>query len=171
MMRKGDRMTMQTITEIPDRILAFLNQTTNRYAIIMHRRDYTAREAAADTYTPNLEFAKTVVLRIDEGFALAVLPAHHRIDMEKLRSALEATQIDLASEATIRELFPNCEVGAEPPLGNLYGLPVIVSAAMALDENITFNAGTHDCAIQMRYADFERLVKPRVINFSIKAGG
>jgi Ala-tRNA(Pro) deacylase len=161
---------MQTMTEIPDRISAFLNKNVSGYAIIVHRRDFTARQTATDTHTPNLEFAKTVVLQIDQGFAIAVLPAHHRIELERVRAALETTQIDLASEAMIRELFPDCDVGAEPPLGNLYGLPVIVSAAMALDENITFNAGTHDCAIQMRYAEFERLVKPRVINFSNKIG-
>jgi Ala-tRNA(Pro) deacylase len=93
----------------------------------------------------------------------------HRIDCLGLRDGLRAGHVAGAPELIVREIFSDCEAGAEPPLGNLYGLPVYVSDAIVENELIAFNAGTHDCAIEMRYADFARLTQARVMSFSVEA--
>jgi Ala-tRNA(Pro) deacylase len=137
-----------------------------RYELIAHPRDYTAQETAAHTHTPGPEFAKSVFVRADGEDIMAVLPAHHKIDMEKLRQALGATHLELADETHIKELCPDCDVGAAPPFGNLYDLPVVLSKSMEKDETITFNAGSHEDAIRIRLSDYRRLVQPRVAAFS-----
>lgn len=150
----------------PSAVTSFLDKHQIPYRQIPHSQDFTSQETAAHTKTKGREFAKTVVLRVGTGFALAVLPAHHRIDFDALRLWLNAREIRLATEQEMQQLFPDCEVGAEPPLGTLYELPVYVSPHIAGDEEITFNAGSHEEAIRMKYADFARITKPSVIHFS-----
>lgn len=152
---------------ISKQLQQFLSEHGVPYETIHHRRDYTAQETAADTHTPGKEFAKTVMLWVDGNYAMAVLPAHHMVDFEKLRQAIGAKEVKLASEDEIRELCPDCEAGAVPPFGNLYGLPVYLSQAMTTDERITFNAGTHEDVVRMRYEDFVKLVQPKILDFSV----
>ncbi|HEY3354440.1 MAG TPA: YbaK/EbsC family protein [Polyangia bacterium] len=154
------------MNNMPDRLTEFFNREHIPYQIILHRRDYTAQETAADTRTPGREFAKTVVVAVDDGYALAVLPAQAKLDLEALRQAADARLVRLASEAEIARLYPDCEVGAEPPFGNLYGLPVYMSAELEQDCEITFNAGTHEDAVRVLLSDFERTVHPRVVRLS-----
>ena len=97
---------------------------------------------------------------------MAVLPAHHRVDLHKLGRAMGASEIRLATEDEIATICPDCAVGAEPPFGNLYQVPVYVSEDIARDEMITFNAGTHEDVIRMKYADYEDLVHPRIGDFA-----
>ncbi|HEQ60286.1 MAG TPA: YbaK/EbsC family protein, partial [Firmicutes bacterium] len=98
-----------------------------------------------------------------EQFVMAVLPASRRLDLSALQQTLGSEEHPrLAGEKEFGELFPDCELGAEPPLGNLYGLPVVVAQSLAEDEEIAFNAGTHREMIKMAYADFARLVQPKV---------
>ncbi|HVX83740.1 MAG TPA: YbaK/EbsC family protein [Phycisphaerae bacterium] len=153
---------------IPLSVLDFLEQTQVSYEILWHKRDADAQHTAAHTHTPRLEFAKTVVVRAGEQEFLLLLPAHHHVNTDLVAQALDVPAVHLVPESRLSQLFPDCQVGAQPPFGTLYGLPVIVAAPMALDEQITFNAGSHDCAVRLRYADFERIEKPRVINFSAK---
>ena len=135
------------------------------YEIIRHRADYTAQETAADTHTPGREFAKTVLLDLgDRGHAMAVVPATYRLDLEKIRRSLRTPRVELASEDLMRDLCPDCEVGAVPPFGNLYDLPVFVDPTLASDEMITFNAGTHEEALRVRFADYERVVHPVLVD-------
>ena len=135
------------------------------YEIIRHRADYTAQETAADTHTPGREFAKTVLLDLgDRGPAMAVVPAVFRLDLEKIRRSLGTPRVQLADEDAIRRLCPDCEVGAMPPFGNLYDMPVFVDPTLAADETITFNAGTHEEALRMRFGDYERVVRPVLID-------
>lgn len=148
------------------RVTDYLTRQQVPYQRIHHTPDFTSQETAAHTKTPGREFAKTVVLRIDHDFGLAVLPAHHRIDFEALRRWLNAQEVRLASEDEMESLFPDCEVGAEPPLGALYELPVYVSPVLARDEEITFNAGSHEDVIRMKYDDFARITRPSIIHFS-----
>ncbi len=154
------------MSAIPQRLKTLLEQRAVPYEIVQHRRDYTAQETAVDTQTPGEAFAKTVIVWVDGTFAMAVLPADHRVVVPKLRQALGAQQVALASEDELRVLFPDCEVGAMPPFGNLYHLPIYVSTALRTQDRITFPAGTHDTAIRMHYSDFVKLVQPRVIDFS-----
>ncbi len=142
------------------KVTTFLDEHDVPYEVIHHRTDYTAQETAADTHTPGRAFAKTVILDIGALHAMAVVPAPCRIDLEKIRESIGTRQISLASELEMSQLCPDCDVGAEPPLGNLYGMPVFVDPALEKDETITFNGGTHDDAIRMRYEDFQRLVHP-----------
>jgi Ala-tRNA(Pro) deacylase len=150
----------------PFRFKALLDDHGVAYEVIHHRRDYTAQETAADTHTPGRMFAKCVLIWRDGAYAMAVLPAHHVVDMRKLCQVLGAKEVKLASEEEIRELCPDCEAGALPPFGNLYDMPVYVSRALTDAEHITFNAGTHSDVVRMRYADWEKLAQPHVADFS-----
>lgn len=154
------------MSTLPRRLLSFLEEHAIDFETVHHRRDYTAQEAAAHTHTSGREFAKTVLIWIDNTYALAVLPAHHHVDLEQLRVALGAQEVKLATEAEMQELCPDCETGALPPFGNLYGLPVYVSTTLKAEDRITFNAGTHEDAIRMPYGDFTRLVQPQILDFS-----
>jgi Ala-tRNA(Pro) deacylase len=113
--------------------------------------------------------AKTVIVKIDGQMAMAVLPASRQIDFGLLKDALGAKSVELASEAEFQGLFPDSELGAMPPFGNLYGLPVYVAESLTEDQEIAFNAGSHSVLFQMAYADFARLVRPTVIRFAAAA--
>lgn len=151
---------------IPERLRALLDAGKSAYERIEHHADYTAEEAAADTHTPGGEFAKTVILRVGAGYAMAVLPADHHVDLKALRTALGEKDVELASEGEIEKLAPDCEVGAVPPFGRLYGVPIYLSPALSRRARVTFNAGTHTDAIRMSYSDFERFAGGRVLDFS-----
>jgi Ala-tRNA(Pro) deacylase len=131
----------------------------------VHRTAYTAQEVAAEEHVPGKMVAKTVVIKVDDHFALAVLPASARTNFARLKAALGAKEVRLASELEFTGLFPDCEVGAMPPFGNLYGVPVYVDTSLTSDDEIVFNAGTHQDTIRMKYADFERLALPTVFPF------
>jgi Ala-tRNA(Pro) deacylase len=146
---------------IATRLRELLDANGASYEKIHHPRDFRALETAADTHTRPDEFAKTVFVCIDGRFAMAVLPANHSVALSRLASAIGGVDSRLATEDEVRELCPDCEIGAAPPFGNLYGLEVYVSPRLAEDELITFNAGSHEEALRLRYADFERLAKPR----------
>jgi Ala-tRNA(Pro) deacylase len=134
------------------------------YEIIHHKVDYRAKATARDTETPQEEFAKTVLLVVDEQHAMVAVPASMEVALAKVRKATGAENVRLAREEEFQKLCPDCEVGAAPPFGNLYDVPVYMSRALAADEKITFNAGTHRDAIRMYYRDFEGMVKPRVLS-------
>lgn len=142
------------------RLKGLLDEAGIPYRDVPHAERYTSQRTAEETHTPGRSFAKTVVVRLDGRFALVVLPAHRRLDLEKLKSALGARDAAIATEEEMKDLFPDAELGAEPPLGALYGLPVFASRALSAQESITFNAGTHRDAIRLRYSDFESLANP-----------
>lgn len=159
---------MSAVYEVPTSLKQYLDHHNAHYKIIPHQRDYSAQRTAADTFTPGRQFAKCVMLWIDNYYAMAVLPADHLIDFEQLRETLEASEAGLVSEAEMRRLFPDCETGAEPPFGNLYDVPVLVARQLADDDVITFNAGTHEEAIRMPFAEFESLVDPIIMDLAIR---
>ena len=149
-----------------EKLRQFLDQNGVRYVRIEHSPAYTAQEIAASAHVPGRELAKTVVVEVDGDLALAVLPASCQIDLEHLKQATGAKRVSLASEERFAKAFPGCEPGAMPPFGNLYGLKVLVAPELGEDEEIAFNAGTHTELLRMRYRDFERLAKPRVLEFA-----
>ena len=144
----------------------FLDEHHIKYVVISHSPAYTAQEIAASAHVRGKELAKTVMLKVDGHLAMAVLPASRHIDFELLRKAVGARTVGLASEREFKGLFPECEVGAMPPFGNLYGLKTYVADALAEDDTIAFNAGTHTELIRMPYRDFARLVNPMVLEFA-----
>ncbi len=146
----------------------FLDQNGVQYTHTVHPTAYTAREVAAVEHIPPQEVAKTVVFLSENGYGMAVLCADCVVDLEQLRRDLGLTRLRLATEAELGELFPDCELGAMPPLGNLFGLPVYVDSQLAAEEMIAFNAGTHRDLVHMRFRAFERLVKPEIIPFARK---
>lgn len=138
-----------------------------RYEVQHHRPTVTAQEVAESEHVPGKMVAKTVLFFVDGQEVVLALPASYRVDIAKAAAILGAKrEARLASEEEMAEAFPDCEVGAIPPLGNLYGLPVYVDAALAEDRTIVFQAGTHTETMRVTYADFERLVKPTVAHFA-----
>lgn len=148
------------------RLRDYLDENGVKYKTISHSPAYTAQEIAALVHVPGKELAKTVIVRTGDGSAMVVLPASRRINFETLKSVMSATVVDLAEEKELESMFPDCELGAMPPFGNLYNMPVYVAKALAEDEEIVFNAGTHTDVIRMKYRDMEKLVKPVVADFS-----
>jgi Ala-tRNA(Pro) deacylase len=151
---------------IAARLETFLKESRVHYEVISHRLDYQAQQAAVDTDTPQRDFAKTLFVCIDGCYAMAVMPANHFLSERKLREILGVDEVRLATEDEFEGLCPDSVMGAEPPFGNLYGLEVYVSPALAEDEEITFNAGSHEEVVRMAYRDFERLVRARVVPMS-----
>jgi len=134
------------------------------FTSIVHRETYTAQETAEAAHVPGYELAKTVMVELDHDVAMVVVPATRKVVLQDLRDITGADRVRFAPEDRFKALFPDCEVGAMPPFGNLYGLDVFVAPDLAEDEDIAFNAGTHTEVILMRYADFERLVQPKVVS-------
>jgi Ala-tRNA(Pro) deacylase len=137
-----------------------------KYVSVRHSPAYTAQEVAASAHISGYEIAKTVMVKVDGKMAMAVLPAPLHVDLHHLSELIGADHVDLASESDFKALFPECEPGAMPPFGSLYGMETYVAARLTEDEYIAFNAGTHTELIRMRYRDFERLVDPRVLAFA-----
>ena len=150
-----------------EKLKDFLDSNKAKYVSIAHSPAYTAQEIAALTHIPGDEMAKTVVIRVDGLLAMAVLPASFRVGLETLREAIGADELSLAGEREFEEVFADCDLGAMPPFGNLYGLDVYVAEKLTRNEQIVFNACTHQELIKMSYRDFARLVSPRVIRFAI----
>ena len=142
------------------RLKEFLDKEHVKYVTIGHSPAFTAQEVAARAHIPGKELAKTVIVKVDGELAMVVLPASEQVRLALLRRNLGAENVELAQESEFRDEFPDCETGAMPPFGNLYGMKVFVSQALREDEEIAFNAGSHDELIRLPYAEFERLVHP-----------
>ncbi|ODS30045.1 MAG: YbaK/prolyl-tRNA synthetase associated protein [Candidatus Scalindua rubra] len=144
----------------------FLDSNNIKYVTISHSTAYTAPEIAASAHIPGKELAKTVIVKIDNKKSMAVLPSSDKIDFDRLKEASGASKVELASEHEFKDLFPECDIGAMPPFGNLYDMQVFVSESLTQDEEIAFSAGSHTELIKLSYKDFERLVKPTVVKLS-----
>lgn len=134
-----------------------------------HRPAYTAQEVAAEEHVSGKRLAKPVLVAADDSFAMCVLPAHCKLDMDKAAAALGVTQIRLADEAELAKVFPDVEVGAEPPFGSLYDLPTLVDEHLASQDEIVFQAGSHACSIRMSYQDYASLVRPQTNDLAVHA--
>jgi Ala-tRNA(Pro) deacylase len=148
------------------KIKEFLDKQKIKYTIIQHSEAYTAQEVAASAHISGKELAKTVMIKVDGKIAMAVLPASYKVSFEQLKMTLSAEKVRLALEQEFMDKFPDCEVGAMPPFGNLYGMDVYVAESLTDDEEIAFNACSHTELIKMKYRDFENLVKPHRLKFS-----
>ncbi len=152
---------------ISARLKAFLTKSKVKYRHHKHPEVYTAQEIAAAQHVPGKQLAKCVLINTDRGPYLAVLPAINLVNLPKLKKLLRAKKLSLAGESDIKGAFPDVEVGAMSPFGNLYDVRVIVEKSLATSPEIVCNAGTHTETIRLRYRDFEKLVKPRVGVFGI----
>jgi Ala-tRNA(Pro) deacylase len=156
---------------IPRNVKQYLFHNNVSYSQKKHSVAYTSQEVAQVEHVPGGEFAKTVVLRADDGMIIAVLPADHVINFEILKRHVGCAKMLLASEKEFIEKFPACEPGAMPPFGRLFGLPVYCDSALAKRAEIEFNAGTHVDTVRMTYASFVNLENPSVVSFAEKRTG
>jgi Ala-tRNA(Pro) deacylase len=149
-----------------NKLRAFLDSHNIRYLVFSHSLAYTAQGIAALTHISGKELAKTVIVRIDGNLAMAVVPASCHVDLSLLKKAAGARVVELASELEFKDKFPDCEPGAMPPFGNLYGMAVYVDESLASNLEITFNAGTHRELVRMDWVDLVRLVEPRIVQIT-----
>jgi len=144
----------------------FLDREKIKYVSIVHSTAYTAQEVAASAHITGKELAKVVIVELDHRMAMAVLPANRKIVLQDLREVTGSEEVKFASEEEFKKRFPDCETGAMPPFGNLYGMDVYLAEELMHHEEIAFNAGSHTEVIKMAYKDFDRLVRPRVMSFT-----
>lgn len=145
-----------------NRLKEFLDENRVKFVTISHSPAFTAQEIAAVAHVPGKEVAKTVMVKLDGELAMMVVPGPDKVCFTKVKSATGAKEVELATEEEFGSVFPNCEVGAMPPFGNLWDLPVFVDQRLREDEQIVFNAGSHTELVRLAYADYERLVHPVV---------
>jgi len=146
----------------------YLDSEHVKYVTITHSPAYTAQEIAASAHIRGKDLAKTVMVKADGKMAMAVVPASHKVSLDRLGGVVGAKKVGLASEQDFKDRFPDCEIGAMPPFGNLYDMDVCVSETLAEDSEIAFNAGSHTELVKLSYKDFERLVHPKVARISLK---
>ena len=151
---------------IPRRIRDYLDTQNVPYEWLPHPQAFTAQEVAHSLHISGKRLAKTVVVNADGRTVMTVLPASHRLIMAELKAVLEARHVEMLPEGELAKLFPECDLGAIPPFGNLFGLDVWVDRTIADQGEIVFTAGTHVDAVRMKYHDFANLAKPRVERFS-----
>jgi len=151
---------------IPQRIRDYLDSQNVPYETLHHTQAYTGQEVAHSLHVSGKKCVKGVLVEGDEKPVLAVIPASHRVHLIDLRSALEVSELEMLHESELTRLFPDCDLGAVPPFGNLYGIEVWVDRAVADAEEIIFCAGTHEDCIRMRYSDYAKLALPRLGRFS-----
>ena len=150
-----------------EKLKSYLDENKIKYVTIKHSSAYTAQEIAALAHIPGKDLAKTVIIKINGKMAMAVLPASYKVSFDDLKQTLGMTEVRLAYEQEFIDKFPDCEAGAMPPFGNIYGMEVYVADSLAEDEEIAFNACNHTELIKMKFSDFEKLVKPKRIRFSV----
>ena len=148
-----------------DRLEAYLREKQVPFEVRHHPRAITAQEVAASEHVPGKMLAKTVMVLADGKMVMLALPAPYQVDVDKAGKVL-GVEVRLAHEEEFENTFPDCEVGAMPPFGNLYEVPVYVEVALAEDETIVFRAGTHTDTMSVSYADFEKLVEPTIAEFA-----
>jgi Ala-tRNA(Pro) deacylase len=147
------------------KLKTFLENNNIPYTTLTHSQVFTAQETAEAAHVSGKVLAKTIMIKVEGTMAMAVLPASSSIDFERLKEAAGGRTVELAGEDEFEDLFPECETGAMPPFGNLYGMEVFVDERLSEDEEIAFNAGSHTELIKLAYRDFERSVRPRKAQF------
>ena len=150
------------------RLKKFLKEHKVKFDSIKHSPAYTAQEIAAAAHVPGKALAKTVMVKVEGKMAMCVLPASYKVDFAELKRAAGVKDCELATEKEFQEYFPESELGAMPPFGNLYDMDTYVAESLRENEEIAFNAGSHSELIKMDYATYEKLVQPKVVKFSFK---
>ena len=151
------------------RVIDFLKKSGVKYEVTKHPVAFSAQTMAAVAHEPGKYVAKPVLVKADEKFLLCILAASLRIDLQALKKSLAAKSVELAGEDDFGRLFPVCELGAQPPFGNLYDLPTIMDKSLEKDDHILFQAGSHEQAVRMSMTDFRKLANPRIMEFSYHA--
>jgi len=146
------------------KLVDYLEHNNIQFNSLKHQRTFSAKKTAASAHIKGKEMAKTLLLKLDDQYTMAVLPADYKVDMKRIKQISGAKYVELATEWELEKVFPDCKVGAMPPFGNLYHIPVIVDKTLEEDTEICFNAGTHKELFQIKYQDYKKLVHPRLAN-------
>jgi Ala-tRNA(Pro) deacylase len=147
-------------------IRSYLDEMGVHYQWSKHEPAYTAQQVAQAEHTSGRRVIKPVLVRADGAFVMCALPAGYLIDMQELREALDATKVDIADESELGRMCGSCELGAEPPIGKLFGLPTLMDASLEDEEEVLFQAGTHQDAVRMHFSDYWRLAQPAIGQFA-----
>lgn len=145
---------------------SYLDELGVPYQVSYHPQVYTAQTLAEVEHVPGKQVIKPVVVEADGQWFICALPACRRVDLDELRQQLEVSNVRIVSEQELAERFPDCETGAEPPIGRLYGLPTIMDSSLLTDDRVTFQAGTHDSCVTMRLSDYRRAAQPELAHFA-----
>ena len=148
---------------------SYLDRFNVNYQMSEHPVVYTAQALAQAEHVSGHRVIKPVLVECDGQMVMCALPACDRIDLDALRENLDAERVRLADEETLRQVFRECEVGAEPPIGALFGLPTIADESLLRQERVMFQAGTHHAAVTMSMDDYRRLAQPGIGRFAIHA--
>ena len=147
-------------------LLEFLDNNSVKYVTINHSLAYTSQEVAASAHVNGSEFAKTVIVKVDDRLVMVVLPANKRVNLDAIKSKTGAKTISVATENEFQRKFKGCELGAMPPFGNLFDMDVLVDDSLSNVRHITFNAGTHLELVKLAFKDFNKLVHPTIEHIS-----
>lgn len=147
-------------------VMEFLDKAGVNYEVTEHKAVFTAQRMAAEEHEPGKYVAKPVIIKAGDEYVMCVLAACCKVDLRALKKQLGAKSVKLAEENQIGKIFPDCDLGAEPPFGNLYDLPTIMDKSLEKDDHILFQAGSHEKAIRMSMADYRKLVAPQILDFS-----
>jgi Ala-tRNA(Pro) deacylase len=151
---------------LSERLRTFLDSRRAEFTLSSHPKAFTAREVAAVEHLPAREVAKVVVVFGDGAYHMIVVPASKLVDLHEVRPVLGLAQARLATEDELLRLFPDCELGAMPPLGPIYGIPVYLDTTLAGQDHIAFNAGTHREVLHMQTSEFRRLAGPHIVSLA-----
>jgi Ala-tRNA(Pro) deacylase len=146
-------------------LLSFLDEQGVRYRLSHHPTAYTSQELAQVEHVSGRNVIKPVVVKADGQFVLCALPASYKVDIGELRSQLRADDVKLADEQSLEQIFQGCEVGAEPPIGRLWGLPTLMDESLTADDMVTFQAGTHCDSVTMSLTEYRRIAQPEIAHF------
>jgi Ala-tRNA(Pro) deacylase len=148
------------------KLLEFLDSKKVKYELTTHRPTFTAQQMAAEEHIPGINVAKPVLVRGDGKLYMCVLPACCKIDLDALKQSLGVKKVRLADESEMAEVFGDCQLGAEPPLGNLYNLPTLMDKTLENDEYIICQAGSHEKAVRISLKDYKKIAEPKILAFS-----
>lgn len=146
------------------KIIRALKQNHIPYDIVVHSQTFSSMKTAQATHTKGKEFAKPIMVNVDGKMMMAVLPANYSLDLKRIKESMGAKTVELATEAEFSPIFSDSVIGAMPPMGNLYGMEVIMDKDMIDDDEICFNACNHQEIIRMKFSDYRRMVHPRFEN-------
>lgn len=155
--------------QLPNQLQKFLDSHNAKYAVSTHHTAYTAREVASVEHLPAREVAKVVMVFGDGKYHMIVIPANRLVDFQEVRHTLGLSQARLATENELAKLFPDCELGAMPPIGPMYGLPIYLDSSLLDEDMIAFNAGTHRDVVHMKTEDYRNMVQPTMVSLAREA--
>lgn len=147
-------------------VVNYLKKNSVPYEVLEHPPAFSAHEVAQASHVQDKDLAKTLIIHTDDKYCMVVIPGDHRLDLHLLKDVVKAKHLHLSHEEDLKLLFPDCELGAMPPFGNLYALQVIVDKALSNDDEIVFNACSHTKSIRLKMKDYMRLVNPSVAEIS-----